>query len=248
MAFESALFRPTTGSYDRAAVTAHLDALPHAFRDPIAGVKFHLSGTSASARANREARVRDPSRFPYGVLVELRPEGVLVDQAPIGDALARARALVSWLLEQGSFTVETELGKPRPVDINELYPDPLPDLDTLLDDLFSSPPLLGVLWTWREGDIVWQLSQGRHWRLERPGLPPQLGQLSPADAAAWQKLSAALDPDAIDAGASDDPAEIASLTRESPDEEAVLYYDRRHPPAEVADALSALAHWRSEAR
>jgi hypothetical protein len=241
MAFESAIFRPERGTYDADEVRAHLEALPYTFLDPVGGEKYHLSGTASEARQARRARLADPSRFPYGILVELRPDGVLVDQAPLLDALARARAFVGWLLSQGTWRVETERGDQGVVtNLDALYPEDLPELDSL-DDPLVSPPPHGVLWTWREGkDEVWLHDSGA-WKVvraggSREGRDPKT--LSPL----LQRLDG-LDPDEIDGGAAD-PAETASLSRETPEEEASVYYDRRTPPAELVPVVALLEEWR----
>lgn len=243
MAFESALFRPSSGSYDRDAVIAHLRALPYAFLDPIGGVKFHLSATISEAHRNRAARIADPSRFPYGVLVELRPDGVLIDQANIRDALARGRQFVLWLMGQGRWSVVTERGDLGVLTgPDALYPEPLPDPASLVDDLLSSPPPFGILWTWRDGADTLQIHESGRLRLERQGHPPIEGQLTEDATERWRVLAEPIDPDMID-GDADDPEQTASLYRETPDEDASLYYDRRRIPDEVAPVLELLGIW-----
>lgn len=120
-----------------------------------------------------------------------------------------------------------------------LYPEPLPDPDTLLDDLFSSPPPFGTLWTWRDGSSVVQLHDSGALRLERSSANVLACQLSVAATERWCALVCGLDLDAID-GAADDPEHTSSLSRETPEEEASLYYDRRRLPAEVVSALGWL--------
>jgi hypothetical protein len=243
MAFESAMFRPAQGSFDAEAVRAHLGALPHAFLDPVEGKKYHLSGSAAEAQHNRRARLADPRRFPYGVLVEVRPDGVLIDQAPMPDALAQARAFVGWLLSQGAWRAETEYGDQGLVtELQRLYPDALPDPDSLVDDPLISPPPHGVLWTWREGDDEVWLHDSGAWRVIRAG-QPRSGKLSEDALARWLSATDGLDPDEID-GDADDASQTASLSRESPEEEASVYYDRRRPPEAIAPALTQLASLR----
>lgn len=247
MAFESAMFRPVEGSYDADAVRAHLDALPYAFVDPVEGRKYHLSGSIAEAQAHRRARLADPSRFPYGVLVELQPEGVLIDQAPLRDALARGRQLVQWLYARGHWRVQTEHGDlGADPSLERLYPEELPDPDTLDSDPFTSPPPSGVLWSWRDGDSELLLHDSGALRLEGAAERRQ-GKLSPEALARWEALADGVDPDAID-GDAQDPEQTASLSRETPEEEASLYYDRQRVPAEVQPLIEALQSWRDAVR
>ncbi|HHN73686.1 MAG TPA: hypothetical protein ENK10_00500, partial [Acidobacteria bacterium] len=100
MSFESALLTPER-PYDLDRVRTHLAGLPYAFVDPHGSGVFHLSGTAAAARHAADQRRADPDRFPPGVLVTLRPDGVLVDQRPLPDAQARGREFVAWLLQMG---------------------------------------------------------------------------------------------------------------------------------------------------
>lgn len=102
MGFAELELVPDGGRVDLAAIEAHLRGVDHAFVDPHDPRCWFLCADAETSELHLEARIADPSRRPYTLLLLLEPARVwLVGEFADTDELAVGRRLVEWLLAQG---------------------------------------------------------------------------------------------------------------------------------------------------
>jgi hypothetical protein len=104
MGFAELELVPASGM-DLAAIEAHLRATPHAFVDPYDPACWFLCEDEPSKVALLQARLADPTRRPYALLLLLEAERLwLIGEFADADELAVGRRLVAWLLSTGAWT------------------------------------------------------------------------------------------------------------------------------------------------
>ncbi len=130
----SVFISPATGSFDVEAVNRHLEAKPDVFLDPLGTPTYVLCGGTEAVEVRRNKRIERPDRFPYAVLVRVKPDEINVFQE-YGDKydLRSARDFVRWLLEQQPCTIQDEYSadwteRVRREGVDVLYPPRL-DVD-----------------------------------------------------------------------------------------------------------------------
>src|SRR3954469_18269740 len=98
MMVESIFLYPLESSFVVTAVEAYLAQQPDGLLDPLGSGSYLLCGTPELVEYLRARRLADPSRFPYAVLVTVKPECINVFQQ-YGDELelVSARSFVNWL-------------------------------------------------------------------------------------------------------------------------------------------------------
>lgn len=247
MQFEELTLRPGSGAVDVPAVTARLDALPYAFRDPVAGDGWHLSATPQLMELNRQQRLERPRDFPLGVRVTVAPDRVWLAARTDEDGLARALELIEWLVRDGSWMVEIDGSSPEPLgDPRRLFPDDLPDPATLADDLTVSPISEGTLLAWNyEGagePRVLAIHSSGQWRYAA-GDRTLRGTLPEPARARWNEAVAAIDTDDPALPAEPDPATAVAIELATPDGHEWVNLDPADPPADYRPLVDMISRW-----
>lgn len=246
MEFEELTLRPVAGVVDEATVAAWLDARAHVFRDPVAGLAWHMSASARTASAAIAARQADPRRFPLGVLVSVYPDRIVLGGIADRPDLARALELVEWLVRGGAWTAAIDRGPAAPIDDpRRLFPAALPDGRALDNaDATGSPVKEGRLLTWvddRQPGVELLVHSSGACRYVDGGRT-LIGDLVPSEAAAFDaavaEAAAAIDPDASPAG--EPPVRI-----EIEDAAGVeyQYLDPRTPPDGTRKVVALVAPW-----
>lgn len=253
MSFESLHLIPSEG-YDPAATRAWLSARPWAFADPHGSGAFHLSGRARDALAARERRVADPSRFPPGVVVNVRDDGLGLEALADAATMARAKEFVTWQLSTGSWRMKRDwLTDEEPADIGVLFPEPLPDTDLLVDDPLGRPVLAGRIVVWARGEEddpagVWEIevhssgalayshTGGGHAHRVR-------GELDAAARLAWLEAAAHLDEDDDELFEPRPKDQIVRVGVETPDDDWSLFMDGEAPSRSAEPLARIVAAW-----
>lgn len=103
---------PVEGTFDVAQIEAYLAQKPDVEPDPLGTGAFMVCGVPEAKELCREERLADPSRFPYVVLVTVKPEEVNVFQQYGDDyRLRSAREIVRWVLDHYKVRIEDDLMK-----------------------------------------------------------------------------------------------------------------------------------------
>jgi|MudIll2142460700_1097286.scaffolds.fasta_scaffold20039_2 uncharacterized protein YcbX len=93
------LIEPASGEFDVDRVTAYLAAQPFALRDTIRAEMFMLGNDDDDVEEAREAREKDPVRFPtHMILVEVWPTRINISYR--SQRLDPAKRFVEWLRER----------------------------------------------------------------------------------------------------------------------------------------------------
>ena len=128
----SVFLYPVDGGVDVAAVESFVAKQPDVLLDPVGSGIYMVCGVPAAKKEYRKRRLADPSRFPYVVLVTIKPEHVNVFQEYGDEARLRsARTIVRWVIEHSRFRIEDEYGKDWTEEVAQrgigvLYPERLP--------------------------------------------------------------------------------------------------------------------------
>ena len=100
---------PIDGSFDVAAVEQFLATRSDVLLDPVGSGIYMVCGLPEAKKEYRKRRLADPSRFPYVVLVTVKPDHVNVFQEyGDEDRLRSARDIVRWIIEHNRCRVEDE--------------------------------------------------------------------------------------------------------------------------------------------
>ena len=106
---DSIFLYPLEGSFDVAAVDAHLAQQPDVLLDPLGRGIYMVCGSPELVDYLRDKRCEKPSEFPYAVLVTVKPDHINVFQQYGNEAKLRsARDLVGWLIAQIRCRIEDE--------------------------------------------------------------------------------------------------------------------------------------------
>jgi hypothetical protein len=247
MLFETLILRPQSGNVDVEPVSAWLDALPYAFRDPIEGNSWHLSATPRLMALNKQARIANPREFPLGIRVAVAPDHVFIAARADADNLARGLEFVQWLVANGRWmaTVDgVDLGVID--DPCRLFPSGLPDPVSLIDDPTIPPITAGKLVTWStesgSEQRTFVIHSSAQWRYETSKRRLQ-GRLSPNAIAAWNAAMEAIDPDDPELPDNPDPATAVSMDIETPEGSEWAYFDTVAPPAAYRPIVEMIARW-----
>ena len=100
---------PTGDGFDVDPVKRYLEAKPDVFLDPLGTPTYIVCGVAEAVELCRDERIEEPDRFPYAVLVVVKPDVINVVQE-YGDEyeLRSARDFVCWLIEQQPCLVKDE--------------------------------------------------------------------------------------------------------------------------------------------
>lgn len=130
----SVFFTPVAGSFDLESIKHYFEAKRDVFLDPLGTPTYIVCGVPEAVELSRERRLEEPDRFPYAVLVRVKPDEINVFQE-YGDKydLRSARDFVRWLLEQQPCTIQDEYSadwteRVRREGVGVLYPPRL-DVD-----------------------------------------------------------------------------------------------------------------------
>lgn len=240
MSFDNLTLIPVNGVVDVPAAAAWLEAAAFAFRDPVDGEAWHISGTPRLAALARVQRERDPSHFPPGVLVWLTPERVALTARGDAGALARAREFLRWLARRGEWAVAVDWSPPTAfTDADALFPSLLPAAEELADDLTYPPVVSGTLTRWGAGDRQLHVHSAGPLRYEAPGRTV-CARVAPATLTRWNAAVAAVDEDDPELPASPPEQTAAVVEIETPDGIAFAMLDAAVPPPSF-EALCVLA-------
>jgi hypothetical protein len=105
----SVFLYPIDDGFDVEAVKRHLDAMPDVFLDPLGTLTYIVCGVPEAVEACRDERIAEPDRFPYSVLVTVKPDVIKVVQE-YGDEyeLRSARIFVGWVIEHYPCLIKDE--------------------------------------------------------------------------------------------------------------------------------------------
>jgi len=105
----SVFLYPTNDGFDVDPVKRYLEAMPDVFLDPLGTPTYIVCGVPEAVEICRDARIEEPDRFPYSVLVIVKPDVINVVQE-YGDEyeLRSARDFVRWVIERQPCLVKDE--------------------------------------------------------------------------------------------------------------------------------------------
>lgn len=105
----SVFLYPTGDGFDVDPVKRYLEAMPDVFLDPLGTPTYIVCGVPEAVELCRDERIEEPDRFPYSVLVIVKPDVINVVQE-YGDEyeLRSARAFVRWVIERQPCLVKDE--------------------------------------------------------------------------------------------------------------------------------------------
>jgi hypothetical protein len=106
----SVFLHPIGAGFDVDAVKRYLEAMPDVFLDPLGTPTYVVCGVPEAVEHCRAARIKEPDRFPYSVLVTtIQPDVINVFQE-YGDeyGLRSARDFVRWVIERQPCLVKDE--------------------------------------------------------------------------------------------------------------------------------------------
>jgi hypothetical protein len=138
------LLRPAAGAVDLAEVERRLAATPGAFRDPIHPATWILPLHPGEIADLRSARLEHPQEWPLEV-ARVAPSLSCVEVIP-DYSTGRARQFVTWLLGQGTWTLEVGGEAVGPVrEPSDIYADDAWQDPDASADPTENPPRTGFL-------------------------------------------------------------------------------------------------------
>ena len=124
----SIFLRPTLGSFDIQRFQQWLEDRQDTLLDPLGSGIYMICGLPQAVEYARQERVSEPSRFPYDVLVTIKPEEINVFQEYGNEEKLRsAREFVKTVIEETGCEVLDEYGtswteRVRQEGVGVLYP------------------------------------------------------------------------------------------------------------------------------
>lgn len=255
MAFEEAMLFPTSNTYDPEALREWLSGCPWAFRDPVEGQLWHVSAFPRDAVRAHAQRLAAPTRFPVGLLVDVRDDAVYLASRASAAVLVRARTLVEHLLACGEWTMRVDWSPQlEPLTLERLFPEALPDLDQLTGDPLGRPVMSGQVVLWAHGDDASPSGQ-RVLEVHSGGAAAfsvhingecthhVRGALSAEALLEWLEATAFIDEDDDEIDGVVAAEDIVHISVENTDGEWSLYIDANNPPPSVQRLNALLKRW-----
>jgi len=246
MLFETLMLQPLSDTVDVARVSAWLDGLPYAFRDPIEGNSWYLRATPRAMMLAKQQRIDRPNRVQVGIRIWVTPNEVFLASLADRDDLARGFTFIQWLVDDSYWTATVD-GVDTGVidDPSRLFPADLPAPQSLIDDPTILPIIAGKLVTWSTvggEQRTFVIHSSGQWHYETSNRTLQ-GRLSPSAIAAWNDAMEAIDPDDPALPEHPDQATAVSLDINTPEGAEWAYFDTGAPPAAYRPIVEMITQW-----
>ncbi|TNE91213.1 MAG: hypothetical protein EP330_06090 [Deltaproteobacteria bacterium] len=253
MGFESVHI--TSANFDRAEAERWLGEQPWAFADPFGTGQWHISGRAQAAKAARDARAADASRFPPGVVVFPKDGGLTLEARADAATFVRTRQFLEACVPADAVMRRDTNDEDEPFDLDVLISLELPSAEELEDDPFARPVTEGQIVTWAVGDDD---DPAGRWELEVHSsgalhMSHSVGtkvvrevrkELSPLARLAWLEAAAHLDEDDDEVEEVLPPSRVVCVTVERDDDMWSLYMDAQAPSPSAAPLAELVAQWR----